>query len=179
MNAVDLVAPSQGGLAGLAWPHRLVVIEAIVIAAAVYLWVPLSYVLFGRLRVEAAARSLGKHPGQAFLVGLACDLLLLILFYVGFYASGMTSWILIAVLSVVLWGGLIFGYAVVALWTTEIAFPGRESLWWAMLGGGLVTVLQAIPLIGGFFFFFFATLAIGSAATTAYRTIAHAYAGEL
>lgn len=143
-------------------PLRLFVTGIYILSAALWLWAPLSFLVFGRRRVEAAVQHLRNHVRSHALVGTAALCLattLLLLIPSSDQVLGIAARLII---QGAFWLAAFGGYAVVAVLVTDTVFPERASIAWTMLGGGLLVILQVVPLIGPLFMLWFLILALGS-----------------
>lgn len=140
-----------------------------VIAAAVWVIAPACYFIAGKRRAETVARALQVRVGLALLTGMGVLLAVGLVLFVS-SLMGLPRWPVSVLVSLFVWLTVAIGYTGISLWVTDLVAPGSSSWGWVMLGGGLVTVSQVVPIVGPIFLAFFVTLALGSAALSGYGT---------
>jgi hypothetical protein len=157
-------SPALGTFRGLL---VILVLGVMIIAGTTFLLVPLCYLAAGKERVANVAKTVRQHAGLTLLTGISLSLGTLALLFVSSLLGPATPYVGI-LFSVVLWVLLVVGYSGISLWVMDTFTPGSNSLGWALLGAGLITVLQVIPLIGPFFIAAFVMLALGGAVLSAF-----------
>lgn len=118
-----------------------------------------AFLVMGERRVQVLADTMRHRPGMSFLVGLVT----------------MFAWFVLSVVSAILaplgnfpFGLAIFvllvaGYCGVSFRVGRSLLPASSALAAAVLGAVLVTLLQAVPVLGWAAFLILALLAIGAA----------------
>ena len=142
-------------------PLRLLITGIYILSGVLWLWTPLSFLVFGQRRVEAAVQHLRDHVASHALVGAAALVIAItfLLLIPSDQALGLAARVII---HGAFWLAAFGGYAVVAVLVTDTVLPERASIAWTMLGGGLLVILQVIPLVGPLFMLWFLILALGS-----------------
>jgi hypothetical protein len=152
-------SPTLGTFRGLLLVFLLGVM---IVAGTSLLLAPLCYLAAGKQRVTNVAKTMRQHAGLTLLTGISLLLGSFLLLFVSSLLGPATPYVG-NLFSVLLWVSLVIGYSGISLWVIDTLTPGSNSLGHVLLGAGLITILQVIPLIGPLFLAIFVVLALGGA----------------
>ena len=169
--AVDGEIMSMFGPQRKLLPLALSGLAAILLGLALFLlliqpmMVFVAFVILGENRVQVLANTIRQRAGLAFLSGIGlvfCWMILTFLIAItGLWIPG---------LEVVFFVVLVVGYSGISYWVGRGMSKSSGPLAAVLLGALLVTIFQAIPLIGWLGFAIFSMMALGSAVLSGFGT---------
>ena len=124
-----------------------------------------AFVILGENRVQVLANTIRQRAGLAFLSGIGLVFCWTVLsFFI------VLSGVWIPGLEVVFFVVLVVGYSGISYWVGRGMSKSSGPLAAALLGALLLTIFQAIPLIGWLGFAIFSMIALGSAVLSGFGT---------
>ena len=129
------------------------------------LMVLVAFVILGEDRIQVLANTIRQRAGLAFLSGIG---LVFCWTVSSFFIAISGIWI--PGLEVVFFVVLVVGYSGISYWVGRGMSKSSGALVAALLGALLVTIFQAIPLIGWLGFAIFSMMALGSAVLSGFGT---------
>ena len=152
-------------------PLALTGVAAILLGLALFLlliqplMVLVAFVILGEDRIQVLANTIRQRAGLAFLSGIGLIFCWTVL---SFFIALSGVWI--PGVEVVFFVVLVVGYSGISYWVGRGMSKSSGPLAAALLGALLVTIFQAIPVIGWLGFAIFNMIALGSAVLSGFGT---------
>ena len=162
-------SPALRSFPGLVW---VLLMGVLVVGGTVFLSAPVCFLLGGKQRVVTMAKAVRERPWLTLVTGIGCLITVLILLFLSSLLGPAAPFVGI-LFSSIIWISLVAGYSGMSLSLVDTLARGSDSLGRVLLGAGLITVLQVIPLVGPFFLAVFVVVALGGAALSGFgmRTV--------